>query len=191
MLSWCIGMPRGKEKEDNIYIWISPQSQTLIFCNLLSKGLTTKTEYCKSICWTSSTILFAEKFSSSLRALVLLNLVYPHITPSLPHSSPWHVQRQQPPQCVGGLWLGRHISVPALGRWGDFLDRGVQRCHSNRVARQRRPGVHHRPATGVAQRHQHPDRQSVVLWHPDVCGVSACYRHIHADGPLGAGRGPV
>lgn len=114
---------------------------------------------------------------------------------------PWHPprpptvfcygQRQQLPQQVGGLWLGRNIPVPALHRRGHFLDRRIQCHHSNRVARKRRAGVHHCPATGAAQRHQHPDCQPVVLGHPHVCSVSPCYCHIHTDGPLGAGRGPV
>lgn len=102
-----------------------------------------------------------------------------------------HVQQQQLLQHLGGPWLARHLSVLALCGRGHILDRGLQRHHSYWVARQRRPGVHYRPATGTAQRHQHPHRQPVVLRHPNVRGVSARHRHLHPDGPLGAGRGLV
>lgn len=87
--------------------------------------------------------------------------------------------------------MGRHLSVPSLSRRGNIPHRGVQRCHCHRVARQRRSGVHHCPATGVAQCHQHPDCQPVVLRHPYVHRVPARHRHLHADGSLGAGGGPV
>lgn len=152
---WCWSNPGGaralKEKEDNIYIWIVPPYGQSRICIIQfwtrSNRRALPNPACHLCCVPA--LLGKVKFAISLRVFVPSKLDPWHTDPPPPALFSYG-QRQQLPQHVGGLWLGRNIPVPALHRRGDFLDRSIQCHHSDRVARKRRAGVHHCPATGAA-----------------------------------------